>query len=144
MVRAKELARWGWPRTQRCCAVLPALVWSSARGSPGARSLAAFPARTAAATVLRALPSCLPRRLKPLRNLLSLQLHAREIRGSLPPALFRCLNRLQHLAISGAGHAAGAWRGKHSAHFVVTGNHVPFLWSSPGCCDMRPGHSIPD
>lgn len=39
-------------------------------------------------------------RLKPLRNLLSLQLHAREIRGSLPPALFRCLNRLQHLAIS--------------------------------------------
>ncbi len=45
----------------------------------------------------------LPRRLKPLRNLLSLQLHAREIRGSLPPALFRCLNRLQHLAISGGG-----------------------------------------
>ncbi|KAI7839467.1 hypothetical protein COHA_006735 [Chlorella ohadii] len=38
--------------------------------------------------------------LKPLRNLLSLQLHAREIRGSLPPALFRCLNRLQHLTIS--------------------------------------------
>lgn len=47
---------------------------------------------------------CLPllRRLKPLRNLLSLQLHAREIRGSLPPALFRYLNRLQHLSISGA------------------------------------------
>ncbi len=43
-----------------------------------------------------------PCRLKPLRNLLSLQLHAREIRGSLPPALFRCLNRLQHLTISGA------------------------------------------
>jgi hypothetical protein len=40
------------------------------------------------------------RRLKPLSNLLSLQLHAREIRGSLPPALFRCLNRLQHLTIS--------------------------------------------
>ncbi|EFN59504.1 hypothetical protein CHLNCDRAFT_138138 [Chlorella variabilis] len=39
-------------------------------------------------------------KLKPLSNLLSLQLHAREIRGSLPPALFRCLNRLQHLAIS--------------------------------------------
>ncbi|KAI3433375.1 hypothetical protein D9Q98_003192 [Chlorella vulgaris] len=38
--------------------------------------------------------------LKPLSNLLSLQLHAREIRGSLPPALFRCLHRLQHLAIS--------------------------------------------
>ena len=47
--------------------------------------------------------SCFPAacRLKPLRNLLSLQLHAREIRGTLPPALFRCLNRLQHLAISG-------------------------------------------
>ncbi|PSC76801.1 leucine rich repeat [Micractinium conductrix] len=39
-------------------------------------------------------------RLKPLRNLLSLQLHAREIKGALPPALFRRLNRLQHLAIS--------------------------------------------
>lgn len=49
-------------------------------------------------------PSC---RLKPLRNLLSLQLHAREIRGSLPPALFRCLNRLQHLAISGAWEGLG-------------------------------------
>jgi hypothetical protein len=30
----------------------------------------------------------LRRRLKPLRNLLSLQLHAREIKGALPPALF--------------------------------------------------------
>lgn len=39
-------------------------------------------------------------RLKPLRNLLSLHLHVREIRGALPPGLFRCLSGLQHLSIA--------------------------------------------
>ena len=51
----------------------------------------------------------LRRRLKPLRNLLSLKLHASEIRGALPPALFRCLNRLQHLAISGGRRWLANW-----------------------------------
>lgn len=55
---------------------------------------------SAASSEPQAAPCPRPCRLKPLRNLLSLQLHAREIRGALPPALFRHLNRLQHLAIS--------------------------------------------
>ena len=89
--------------TARHRAMLCAMLWRSGGRPAVLRSRLRLRCVVAPAKARpRRLPLLCRRRLKPLSNLLSLQLHAREIRGSLPPALFRCLNRLQHLAISGA------------------------------------------